>query len=569
MPSVLVVDDSRDPLTLGEEELLGVEHVVLVSWSSPGTRAELERRGVSCHGLEEVAGSPLEWEAAALDLVQQVVSAGEGVHGVPWRGVIEEALYREAVDFETLRRGLGHARQLAGHEELRFCLAPTREAWLGLGGAPERPPLVRRLTRRLRGARLVGDLRRQLPLLLTQLDARLRFRLAWGRRLPVPRVAPGGVTLFSTYANNTRLLAAFAERLPEPVHWLVTHPRRDTAAAEGHPLWRFAPPEAVSAHDHSDAPDLKGMAPRWLEHCSIWQQYWRRHGPEAVACRVACWEHYLDTVHPRLVVVANQHSLEGLFLALARRRGIPVLQLLHGVVGGELYTGEVRSDVLVVWGELWRRLWPEAVRDQVHVVAPPPGVVERRRRSSMQPVERCRITLFSWPFTEMALYPAAELWRVLVDLLDGALARGDCEVLVRAHPIENLDDLAAFWRQRRGALPAGLQFDRGTPLGDVIEHTDIALMFRSTVMLDCLASGVPVLIPGWIDFHWRHQLEGVEGLCLATDEEALASQLHAWIESPPRLTVAGVEPFVASERVGDFEEVVQELLHRSSSGEEA
>jgi hypothetical protein len=561
MPSVLVVDDSRDPLALGEEELEGVEHLVLVSWSAPGTRSELERRhGLRCHGLEAAAGEPTEWEAAALELSRRVVAAGENVHGMPWRGVIEEALYREAVDFETLRRSVDHARRLAGGEEPRFCLAPTRAAWLGLGGPPERPSLPRRLLRRLRGARLTGDLWRQPALLLAQLDARLRLRLAWGRRLPGPRVSPGPVTLFSTYANNTRLLAAFADRLPAPVHWLVTHPRGGTAAAAGHPLWRFAPPGAVTSHDHQGPPELSGRAARWLEHSSTWQRYWRRHGPVAVARLVACWEHYLDTVRPRLVVVANQHSLEGLFLALARRRGIPVLQLLHGVVGGELYTGAVHSDLLLVWGEFWRRLWPEAQRDRVRVVPPPPGVVVRRQRRA--PAHRVRITLFSWPFTEQALYPAAELWRILVDVLDGALARGNCEVLVRAHPVENLDDLTTFWRRRRGALPSGLELDRGSTLEAVLERTDIALMFRSTVMLDCLASGIPVLIPGWIDFHWRRQLEGVEGLCLAADEATLESTLKAWIDSPPRPSESAVEPFVCSGEGAVFEKEVEALLRR-------
>ena len=90
-------------------------------------------------------------------------------------------------------------------------------------------------------------------------------------------------------------------------------------------------------------------------------------------------------------------------------------------------------------------------------------------------------------------------------------------------------------------------------------------MFRSTVMLDCLASGIPVVLPGWIDCVWNRELEGLSGLCLARDFDHLEARLGEWLEASPSVPPAEVETLVAPAEQGRkaFEARVGELYHRS------
>jgi len=593
MPSVLVLDKSQDPLALGEQDLVGIRHLVLLCWLAPETLAELEARsGARCHSFVEVVGGLADWERHAIGLAQELSRRGPRHDGLPLRLVVEEELFREASEVEAVRRAAGLCWELVRGNpqgcELRlqarwrrlFRLLPGwADVVVGPGDedSPEevRPSLPRRLARRLRGAFLAGDLRRQVAMLFDQLDADYRVRTGLARWLRAPRPEPGPITVFSSYINNSRILGAIAPHLPGPVHWLVNHRLQGETGSGGDLLWRFAPAgsrwaavgQDPDAGADAGAEDLPSFVQAWLDASPIWQRYWLRHGPAAVLRLTACWEHYLDTVRPRLVVMANQHSLEGWFCRLAQRRGIPVLQVLHGVLGGEYYTKEpILSEALLVWGDFWRKRWPKSEQRRIHVVAP--GSVVAR-------VERCkrpkpRLTWFSWPFTQLPFFHDTELSRTLVGLLHDFLEVGACEVILRAHPLENLSDLVEFWRSHYGPLPPGLELSQWEPMEKVLARTDVALMFRSTVMLDCFASGIPVVIPGWIEFDWQDELEGLQGIHLARDVQDLRTTLAAWLTSVPRLDPQQTRQFVlpeSEESPKSIRRLVEGLIIQGCAGE--
>ncbi len=62
-----------------------------------------------------------------------------------------------------------------------------------------------------------------------------------------------------------------------------------------------------------------------------------------------------------------------------------------------------------------------------------------------------------------------------------------------------------------GGIPAHVRFDKAATLDSIMDETDIALMFFSTVYLNCMARGIPVVSLGWNPFFWREQFER-EGL---------------------------------------------------------
>ena len=193
-----------------------------------------------------------------------------------------------------------------------------------------------RLGRRLREARASGCWRLQGIEALESLDRTFRRRAWLGSRLTIPRVKSGGATLFSSYENNSRILAPFASELPLPATWVLVNEssRRGAISLEPsrHWLWRFAPSRRSLndlmqlAKDPGDDQELLPSSPTLRS--------WKEVESPMLAVLTACWERYLDLARPKLVVTANQWGIEGFLTQVAQRRGIPVLQIVHGILGG-------------------------------------------------------------------------------------------------------------------------------------------------------------------------------------------------------------------------------------------
>ena len=83
------------------------------------------------------------------------------------------------------------------------------------------------------------------------------------------------------------------------------------------------------------------------------------------------------------------------------------------------------------------------------------------------------------------------------------------DLVIRVHPLEPV----AYYRKRVGALLARdartptVSYSQGPGLDDVLCRAAVAVTFSSTVFLDCLRHGVPIVSFDWHDFSYRKQVE--------------------------------------------------------------
>ena len=308
-------------------------------------------------------------------------------------------------------------------------------------------------------------------------------------------------------------------------------------------------------------PDETVLLRRWLETSSTWADWVRVESP-LLRRLTMCWETYLDRARPSLILMANQWGIEGWFTRVARRRGIPVVQAMHGVLGGYLYTQTpVLSDILVTFGEFWRLLWPMEEQGKI-VVYNPPGYPPHPPSRGLP---RMRLTYFSWPLSLLSEYNFHEFTDAFVDMFLRLIEVHGCTITIRAHPLEDLTELAQRWTSRRGPIPPMVKFSKEEPLDQILAATDVALMFRSTVMLNCIAAGIPVVMPGWIDYGWNKALEEVRCVSLARDfadlQERLSARLSAWHSDDSN----GASHFVRHSDEGR-EKFVSTMRHLSKAG---
>jgi hypothetical protein len=138
-----------------------------------------------------------------------------------------------------------------------------------------------------------------------------------------------------------------------------------------------------------------------------------------------CWENYLEKVKPRLIVTANQWGIEGWLGRVAKKRGVAVLQIMHGVLGGYFYTRTpVISDAMIVPGEFWRSLWPADQQGKIQVFNPEESfpLVGKRLIS-----DKRHLTFFSWPLRSSHFYNFSEFsdWfiKIFKKLLNRAILK--------------------------------------------------------------------------------------------------------------------------------------------------
>ncbi len=566
---ILVVDDTAE-IHVATGHGTSYAAALLLFWAAPETRAEFKAVAADVFDLGEVILDYEAWQDEAIEIARAAAAGGPRYRSLPVRHYLEEALFYEALTLATARRVVGFIRNRYGADSRVDCMAASRmlaaisewvddgDYWFHLAGVQGKPARPRRLVLRMREAFATGQWIGQAWNLAAEIDRRYRLRTRQRRRSE--DVTGGGITLLSSYLNNSRSLAAIEGWLPGATTWIVLnyYARRGVGSSSSsvHWLWEFSPgkvvDEALIERGRAIEDSIAGAS--WLTAGSTWQG-WVAAENEALARLTACWERYLDTAAPRLVVVANQWGVEGWLLRIARARGIPTLQLMHGVPVGTsrlIQQAPLHSDGLVVWGHFWRSRWPAMLRDRIVVANP--GVIHTVQRDHGAGPRR--VTLFSAPIERIPFLCASEWEALLVGLLDGLLNAGH-EVTIRAHPLEHPRRLLDALRRHAGTIPRGVKVSKVEPLAEVLAQTDVAITLFSTVMLDCVASGIPVIVPGWMDYGWSRDLTSVPGINVARD----ASELLELARKETLPEVTSCDEFVAPAGTGraEFESLVARL----------
>ncbi len=564
----LLLDGGADIVRLGAHVRREWSGISCLSWLAPETALALSRAaGAPVRTLADIPGGLSGLREEMLRVTDRVCAGGGEHRGVPWAEYVREPLCRELENAAIVRWAADDILERAGNAslEIHHLLSPGNTGLmrqiLGARGSAMTAvvapypgfryfldpggyiPWPVRLARHAKQVLMTGKWRIQLWNAIEKTDPDVRLRRRWWPRATPPRT--GGVTFFTSYKNNTLMLLPFQESFPgEEVNWVATtHYAAEAVRQAGQrPNWLWAyrgPGCAAPEPAKNPSPlDTDPAIASWIPGTATWR-HWRESWHEALATLADCWDGYLDQARPSTVVVASQWGIDGWMARQASRRGIRTVQVMHGVMADPLHNGAVNTDELWVPGPFWRDLWPATERGKIRVIRPAgwfPATVRETRTG--------RLTFFSWPLHLLPSFNASELTDAFVGIFVRLVSRG-CRIQIHCHPLENPADIIRRWREVAGDVPREVSVRKHRPTPDVLRETDVALMFRSTVMLDCLASGLPVVMPGWIDLGLNRHLEGMSGVHLAGDLADLERTLVSWLDRPPAVPEETRRRFVA------------------------
>ena len=570
---ILILDDSFNLAKLNNHSLENFRAIICLFWLAPSTKFALRGlKDIPIFSLQEIIASEMEWGRQAFEIARQVFTQGPLYAGLPLRNYLAEPLCNASFSPPLMTKVIEIVKQLQviwgnGRVRLEGYLPKLHidlfsehvsadpslifdRTSLNQDQIPiSKSNLINSLLNKLQEGWGTKDWRTPFMDLLEWLDKTYRYRCLLGPKLKRSSLSKGGITFFSSYQNNSRILSNFVDLMPLPVTWLLTNYSAFKGIGRGrhkvHWVWQFLKDIGIQPGD-DDAADLgttedQSLALDFLRSTEAWKD-WQKVECLLLVNLTRSWEAYLDEAEPRLVVMANQWGVEGWFTQLARRRGIPVLQVMHGVLGGYLYTQTpILSDAMVAPGEFWKNLWPEDQRYKIFVFNPPGYFAKISRPLNRSPQN---LTFFSWPLAMVPYYNFYEITDGFIRIFHNLLVNNDMKITVRAHPLENPQDFTSRWHELYGPLPARLKIVKEEPLEVTLKNTDLALMYRSTVMLNCLANDIPVVMPGWIDYGWNDGLVDLSKVYMAQDFQDLEEKLLSLMSLESYSSAKDLQEFV-------------------------
>jgi hypothetical protein len=591
---ILLIDGSFDLKKANDIETEQYQAVISLAWLSNITKTAMEELiGGTCFTLSDVVGSEKRWVHEACRQTEKIIAEGACQVGYPIRNYIAEDIYNvcmehclaeKALDFvddlisdlqaDTVEIHTVLQRELESdiydvyncHQirtKSKICHHPYQEK-IGLKHL-SRMPFRKRFVRHLNGALIVKNWKSLAWDVVNKFDGRYAFRQKLWKTRTTKRDGGKRVIFFSSYLNNSKALSNLQPYMPFPVHWVLnTYSAKmgvKTSSDEVNWLWAFGfgngniefkRDKLLQEDEDNDDNDKQ-----WLSEKPLWRTWndillpgFMRLNQSVKSC--------LNELKPKLVAVANQGSgIEGLFTYHAKDRGIPTLQILHGILSDHwINYCPIQTDFLIVPGEFWRHLWPEKEQKKI-IVFNPLGHFTRIKRENT--TGKKIITFFSWPLHYT--YNYSEFINGFIRLLYNMIHDLGIHVIVRFHPLENPIDFKKGWERIYGKMSVNLQFSKYEPLNEVLAQTDVALMYRSTVMLNCMINNIPVIMPGWVDFSWKQALDNVPNVFVAENFDEIEHCLREWIKSRPETNREITDYFIqpAGSNEMDFRKVITRL----------
>lgn len=246
-------------------------------------------------------------------------------------------------------------------------------------------------------------------------------------------------------------------------------------------------------------------------------------------------ERMMAAIDPRAIVLASDaHRYSRMVVAVARRMGIPTFVVQHGALVVADFYLPVVADRMLAWGPWCRDWFVRRGTDRARVAAV--GFV---RGGSSPPAGRTHNDASTVLYAAQPL--AERLNRDLLQVLRATLeARPGLNLVIRPHPGEGrrveLERLLSGWpNELAGRFSVSAA---GVPLETDFERCDAVVTAQSTVGIDALAAGKPVLLLRHPEI--EEPIPFVKFGCVlpATDSVELQAGLTALAEEDTRLQLA-------------------------------
>jgi hypothetical protein len=518
------------------------------------------------YGPDEILGSVDAALPVAYALVSKLLQSAPVIEGLPVLSVFEELLLEQVsymvqafqLDRWICAEGFSSCRFDAYSpwlDRLQQVRSVTGSAYSLLADVP--------VTQSHRGARALQKLWDSRP---APAEFFRRVMPLWSRRLAaVPmrqqaQDAPrGGIWFYSTAYNYTKIGLQYEPYLPQKLNFLVEDPgtggkRLGEVGRESHCLYAWSrnsdiPSSAeVRSTGRQITSALAGIPLTAEEdglrtvllNSELWR-YFLTRGLPFVMFNNRALHRWRQAVVPEMIVVGNAGDERVLLMREGVER-VPVVLLQHGIMHWTYAVTDEPVDVFLLRGPFFQRALNEKLRRKTVVRNfPEPAAIPPQGGT-----ERSDILFITTPYDVPALFHREDLRDILRSLLLVAAAT-QRRLVIRVHPNETIPayEQAVAELQQELGVQAEVGYSQGPGADEVFARSCVAVLHFSTMFLDCLRHGIPIVSFGW---HWfpnkRHfEEEGI--LHFAADLRGFESLVRQGIDGKLPVRRDGLDEFLA------------------------
>lgn len=256
-----------------------------------------------------------------------------------------------------------------------------------------------------------------------------------------------------------------------------------------------------------------------------------------------CW----STRNPRAVVIySDGDPFQHLVADVARLNGTPSVIMQHGLAFYYTLRFEDRNSThFFVWGPGQERYYrlrePRPERSYVHVGNPGlDGLAGITPESGEAPVRKALV--LSYPSIRVAACASnLDTDRYAVGVTRAMLDAGMAEVTLKLHPSETPE----HYRVVLGELAERVRIERDAPIRDCLRACDVVVGSFSSVMIEAMAMGKPVICFKMSQTPVSPPFDGSRGMPVHRSVEELAHRVKQAIEQPGRFRAETSAPYAA------------------------
>jgi len=401
-----------------------------------------------------------------------------------------------------------------------------------------------------------------------------RYGAARAYRKTAEDAPRGGIWFYSTAYTFTKIGLEYETYLPQKLNYLVEDPttggkRLRELGRQSHPLYGWSRPADVPTRaevrslakqttDAISAVPLSGtdhVLRELLLKSEFWELYLTRWLPFAIFNRRAL-QRWFESVRPEMILVGNA-GYERALLLHEDVRHVPTVMLQHGVMHWVLAVMDEPVDVFLLRGPFFQRSISEELRRKT-VILNFPG--SAGTTAAEKPLGRTCILFITAPMEITELYHHEGKRDILRSLIRVAHDRRR-PLIIRVHPMEKISSyqrMAAELQQELG-VHVDVSYSQGPGAEEILSRSCVAALYASTMFLDCLRHGIPIVSFGWHWFANQKQYESEEIFNSARDLVHLEALLKKGVDGDLPVRRSGLEQFLAHTRPDEIANFFREV----------
>ncbi len=535
-----------------------------------------------CYGPDVLLGSPDSALTVAYPFVTKLLQNAPRVEGFSPLSIFEETLL-EQVSYMAQTLNLDRWISAEGFSSCRFV---SYSPWLdrlrhlravtGSNYEVDADLPVLESSRRVRALWRLWDSRPTTSEFFRRLTPQLARCLSALPKRKISGEAPrGGIWFYSTAYNYTKIGLEYEQYLPERMNYLVEDPatggkRLRELGRDWHLLYAWSRTSDIPSRSEARSvgeqitaalsavplSENESTLRAVLLKSEWWHLFLTRRLPFLLFNSRAL-QRWFHSTQPEMILVGNAGYERALLLHENVRR-VPIIMLQHGIMHWVYGVADQPVDLFLLRGPFFQRSLNANLRRKTLILNFP----EPKRTVMPQQglVVRDSILFITTPYDVPALYHREDRRDILRSLVRAAHSNGR-RLIVRVHPLEKISlyQRIVAELQRELGIQIEASYSQGPGVEEVLARSTVAVLHFSTMFLDCLRHGIPIISFAWHWFPNQRQFEEEGIFNFARDLKDFEELIKRGLEGNLPLRRSGIQEFLAATEPAEISVFFREI----------